>query len=117
MENRERRRLKRCQLLYYLKIFDTDTEDLVGRLIDINVEGLKLVSTTAIESGAVFNLTIELPIEIFGRRAVKFQARCQWCSPDVNPSYFACGFQYVDPTQEESEIISALITNYQFNND
>jgi hypothetical protein len=114
MENRERRRLKRCQLLYYLKTFDADTEELVGRLIDINVEGLKLVSGASIQVGAAFNLMIELPIQIFGQKAVKFRAQCQWCRPDVNPSYFAAGFQYVDPTQEESEIISALITNYIF---
>jgi hypothetical protein len=40
----EKRKLKRRQLIYYLRVLDRDSGALVGRLVDITTEGVMLLS-------------------------------------------------------------------------
>ena len=89
----ETRKLKRRHLIYYLEVFDDASGDLLGHLVDLTVEGMKLVSKNKIEVGKEFTMKMIMPEEYSKERFVRFQATSMWSNPDVNPDFFATGFK------------------------
>ena len=54
------RSMKRRHLIYYLKVLDRDTEELLGFLVDITTKGFMVMSEKPIERDKVFHLKILL---------------------------------------------------------
>ena len=110
----DRHTLHRRHLIYYLKIFDRNTDELLGHLVDITEEGLMIVSETCYETGLLVNMKMLLPREIEGKEVIEFDAKSMWCRKDVNPSLFGVGykFEYVDVLSRQ--IIFELIHEFGF---
>ena len=90
----ERRELKRRHLIYYLRVFDRNTDKIIGHLVDITTEGLMLISEGPLETDAIFELRMDLPSEIEGVRKMDCLAHSRWCRKDDNPDFFNTGFSY-----------------------
>ena len=110
----DRRTLHRRHLNYYLKVFERDTDELLGHLVDITEEGLMLVSENCFEEGKLIRMKMLLPREIEGKEQIEFDARSMWCRKDVNPSLWGIGFkfEYVDVLSRQ--IIFELIHEFGF---
>ena len=77
----EKRRLKRWHLIYHLRIYDQQTDSLVGHVVDITTEGLRVVSEWPIPTGRDFQLWMDLPDnDSAGTTRIWFRARSLWCS-------------------------------------
>ncbi len=111
---REKRRLKRKQLIYYLNVFDRNSGERVGQLVNITTEGLMLTSEAPVKTNTVFQLRLVLPEEIKGREQITFDARSMWCTKSVNPEFYDIGFQLVNISQEAAQIIESLIFGFSF---
>jgi hypothetical protein len=105
----EKRRLKRRHLLYNLIVINVDTGETLGRLADINVEGLMIVSESPLPVKADFLLRITLPQKILGQEVLQVAARSLWAKKDVNPSLMVTGFQLKKPSVKEIEAIVGLV--------
>ena len=116
MVTEEGRSLKRRHLIYYLEVYDQDSGELLGHLVDITTKGCKLVSKRPIEVGKHFNLQMVLPEDYFQTRSIKFKAESLWSSNDINPDFFDTGFKVEDISHEASDIIISLINQLGFNN-
>jgi hypothetical protein len=110
----EKRKLKRRHLLYYARIFDAQTHALLGNLVDITPEGVMLVSDKPLPTGKPFRLSVELSEDIANRQFLELEATSVWCQPDVDPSFFATGFELSTLAAPEHEIIQRIIENYGF---
>ena len=110
----DRRTLHRRHLIYYLKVLDRNTDELLGHLVDITEEGLMIVSETCYEQGPLMKMKMLLPREIEGKEEIEFDAQVMWCRRDVNPSLFGVGFkfEYVDVLSRQ--IIFELIHEFGF---
>ncbi len=110
----DRRTLHRRHLIYYLKVFERDTDELLGHLVDITEEGLMIVSDNCGEEGKLIKMKMLLPREIEGKEQIEFDARSMWCRKDVNPSLWGIGFkfEYVDVLSRQ--IIFELIHEFGF---
>ena len=111
---KERRKLKRRQLVYYLRVFDRTTEQLIGQIVDITKAGIMLVSEKPIETGLTFQLRMTLPKEIEGSWEIAFDAQALWCRADANPDFHLTGFQLVDLPDDQASLIEALIEELGF---
>ena len=112
----EKRKHRRATLLYYLKIYDLETEKFVGHLADISLGGLKLVSESEIIPGNDFHLRICLPEDQYCQKSFTVKARSCWSKTDINPDYYASGFYYITLSLENIRIIKNLIQQYELNN-
>ncbi len=112
MENK--RKLKRRHLIYYLRVFDYDTKDLLGHLVDITTEGIMLISEKPIPQDKNYRLLMTLPREISGVTEVSFQAKSKWSQKDVNPDFYDTGFQLSDIDERHAHIIERLINDFLF---
>ena len=108
----EKRRLKRRHLLYNLIVINAETGETLGRLADINVEGLLIVSQNPVPFPADYDLRITLPQKILGQEVLQVAAKSLWAGKDVNPSLILTGFQLKKPSAREIEAIVGLIFSY-----
>jgi len=111
---KEKRKHKRVNLIYYLEIHDNKTDKPLGYLVDISPEGLMMISEEEISSGKEYYLKMILPESAYGKKAISFKADSRWAKKDVNPAFFASGYQIVDIGPVESETIATLIANFAF---
>lgn len=114
MLNSEKRILKRRHLIYYLRVFDRVTGQLLGHLVDITPEGVMLISEQPLATDATYALKLDLPADTFGKETVEFEARALWSRPDVNPSFHDTGFQMLTVAEADERVIRRLITEYGF---
>jgi hypothetical protein len=110
----EKRKHKRVNLIYYLEIYDNRTDKHLGNLVDITPEGLMMISEEKMEDGAEFHLRILLPESSYGKKSISFKANSCWTKRDVNPTFFASGYQIVDIGPIETRTITSLIDNFAF---
>lgn len=113
--SQELRTLKRRHLIYYLEVFDDDTDELLGNLVDITTEGLKLVSKKAMKTNKVFNMRMNLPEGYFEDPVIHFQAKSLWSTNDINPDFYDTGFTAPDMDSKVKNIIGNLIELIGFN--
>ncbi len=113
---KEKRKHKRVNLIYYLEIYDNRTDKYLGNLVDITPERLMMISEKQVPAGSELHLRMLLPETAYGQnKAISFMANSRWTKKDVNPAFFASGYQIVDIGPVESETITSLIDNYAFN--
>jgi hypothetical protein len=109
----ERRRYPRKPLLFYARIFDRKTGQLLGHLADITPNGFMLIGAEALPSGRSFHLHLELPEGFaFKEQHLHFEASSIWSQPDLEPSQYATGFELAEVCQHALEIIEQIITVY-----
>ena len=114
MEADDKRMPRRRHLTYYPEILDSDDPSFLGRLIDMSTSGIMLLTETEVESDKLFNFEIKLPDEFEGKKEIHLKARSVWCKKDVNPDYFAAGFEIEDIGNEDEKFIVVLIFEYGF---
>ena len=103
------RKLKRRHLIFYLRVFDIRTGELVGQIVNITVEGMMLVRERPIELGQTMQLRMALPSEIDGTYEVRFNAKSLWCRKDVNPDFYVAGFHFENITPRDQDVIESLV--------
>ncbi len=109
-----RRGLKRAHLVYYLRVFTTDTHKLLGHLADITPEGLMLVSEHPIPTDREMNLRLVLPRAIDGKVEVEFGALSLWSRTDANPDFYDTGFRLVHIDEADRAVIRRLVEEFGF---
>ncbi|MDH3973352.1 MAG: PilZ domain-containing protein [Deltaproteobacteria bacterium] len=105
---------KRRQLIYYSEVVDQNKKTLAGYLIDISTSGIKLMMEGEVETDKLFAFEAKLPYEIEGRKALVFEAKSIWCKRDVNPDYYAAGFEIEKIDIADEKIIIKLMLEYGF---
>ena len=110
----ERRVRKRAYMMFYSRIRDRHSGDLIGHLVDLTPEGLLVGSETPVEAGKVLSMQMELPDDVSDRQFLKFDAQVAWCRKDTELSFYDIGFQLVDISPEVIGIIKRFIEAYGF---
>ncbi|MEJ1297623.1 MAG: PilZ domain-containing protein [Candidatus Sedimenticola sp. (ex Thyasira tokunagai)] len=114
VDDEERAFAKRHNLIYYLKVWDLSNDILLGHLIDINTDGLMLVSNQPIKIDQEFEIEIrwEDPDEQF--KNIRVNACSRWTGSDKTPSLHNTGFQLIRPSEEVIAGIQEVIREYTF---
>ncbi|MBU0731087.1 MAG: PilZ domain-containing protein [Proteobacteria bacterium] len=112
----EDRGLKRRHLIFYLEVYDENTNELLGHVVDLTTRGIKLVSKLPIPVGSVHKLRMELPEGYFEEKTLHFEAKCLWSTNDVNPDFFDAGFELTKGLDRMTrDILLGLIDQLGFN--
>ena len=106
------RSLKRRHLIYYLRVFDRTSGELVGHLVDVTAQGMMLISEAPLPTEAELDLRMDLPPSLFESEAWEVSARSIWSRPDVNPSFWDTGFKFLEFTRRDELVVSDLVRHY-----
>ena len=110
----DRRKTKRKYLMFYTRVFDVQTGELLGHLVDLTPQGAMLISEHAVPAGAHFRLKMELSPEVATQPYVEFDARSLWCQQDVNPQFYNTGFNFLSIAPESIAIVERIVEAYGF---
>ena len=111
----DRRTMKRRHLIFYLRVWDRASGEVIGHVVDITTEGIMLIGEQELPLHKQFDL------EIRWRKpgseedqAIGFRAETMWSSPDVNKAFRDTGLRLLDDGEEVLEPIRQLIKHYGF---
>ena len=110
----ERRKLERKQLVNYLRIFDRNTDQLIGHLADITTEGIRIISEDPQEVNATFQLKMLLPAKIEEVEQITFDAKCVWCNPGTMPDTHESGFKLLEISAKDLGVAQRLVKDYGY---
>lgn len=114
MDNPDKRRFDRSQLVYYLRVFHGDADKLAGYLGDISSQGLMLFSKNRMPLKKVFRFSIDLDTEFEMSEKLVFEARSLWEEKDANPEYYLIGFEFTGLDQKAVDTVAYLTQKYGF---
>jgi len=110
----ERRKFKRRYLMYYSRVFDLKTGEVLGYLVDLTPEGVMIISEEPIEIGQTYRLRMDLPEGLTAKTSLDFEAQSIWCKADIDPHFYGTGFQISQVAQEDIDLIERMIQEYGF---
>lgn len=101
----------RRHLIYYLKVENRVTHEVIGRVVDITASGLLLISSDKFDTNSEIPVRIELGDELFNKmnQHLELDIECRWSKKDINPSYYVNGFSFINNNDESDAIIRKLI--------
>ncbi|GAB4504309.1 MAG: hypothetical protein Fur0043_13030 [Anaerolineales bacterium] len=109
----ERRRLERKDFTYYMRLIDTQTDELVGHLVDVSTGGFKLDSPKPLPLEKDYRLHLDLTSEVATKPFMVFKARSKWCQIDpLDPFVYNVGFQITEITPSDMEIFNRIVEKY-----
>lgn len=111
----DHRRVKRRNLYFYLSLYDRDTGELIGRMGDVNEQGLLLLTETPVRVGDVLRLSLDLgAVEEFEGARVDLDAVVRWSGFDMTPASHCAGLEFFAPSDELDSIVAWLIEEIGF---
>jgi len=110
----EQRHMKRRHLIYYLRVMDCDTDQLVGFLVDINTKGLMVMSEHPIQLGKNFHLKILRATDAEEGQYLFFDAKSRWCDRSVNSEFYDTGFELMNVNLDDFAEIEGIIDELGF---
>lgn len=102
----EQRKEPRTHLLYYLRVFDRETDTLFGHVVDVSKNGMLITSHRPLNRQQTYKLSVEDVGVMDQLGTVDFDAECRWCSTDDEVELFDAGFSLVNPQMHVQELIS-----------
>lgn len=113
---RDKRKLERRETDAFLGVYDRKTELLIGQLMDMTTDGMKIKCVATIELDSTYLIRVDLPVETKWAKEVTFSARCVWTKKCSESDAFDSGFRMHNSTPIELENISKLISSRLFEN-
>ena len=93
----------------YFDVIDQNRKESVGHLVDLTLEGMKIVGNREIKEGEIYGFRIDLPKEVKGVHQILLKARCVWCKKESDTELYFAGFRILSITPPFVEIIETLI--------
>ncbi len=104
----------RENLCHFLKIYNRRTGRELGYVGNISRNGLMMITRWRVQTDTVFHLRIVLP-DSQGRHCyVDFDARCQWCQPDIDGESFDSGYSIVASSVNYDSLVDTLRQYFSF---
>ncbi|MDK1028818.1 MAG: PilZ domain-containing protein [Anaerolineae bacterium] len=109
----ERRNINRKDFSYYLQLIDSETQELLGHLVNISSDGFKIDSQGPIETDKEYQIQMELTSEVADKPSITFYATCKWCKQDVlDPFVYNAGFHLNNISPEDMKIVESIMEKY-----
>lgn len=115
VSSENKRTPRRRNLIFYSEVNDLNDPKFSGNMIDISTSGIMLSLEKEVREGTRFKFELILPSPIDGKDRIHFSARNKWCKEDINPDYFAAGFEFEEIEDKDEEIIVKIMYEYGFN--
>lgn len=112
MTNQIQRKHSRIELNETISIVDAINGGNFGELVNATVEGIMIITDQEIATHSIYQLILQLPIEIEGSNTVTIGADCLWCRKVENFHRYWAGFQIIDASDTATLQVEELITHY-----
>lgn len=101
----EKRRAKRS--IIRIKVFDSESEKLIGNTIDLNSDGMLLVGADEFQLGQEMSVRLEHTFK--ASKNITLKSRVVWHMASVKAGMYNTGFYFIDATSDQTRFIEELI--------
>ena len=102
------------KLNHSLRVYNRRNGRELGFIGNISRNGLMLITRWPMETSSVFNMRIALPEAWINQHYIDFDARCQWCRPDIDGECFDSGYIITQSSIHYDELIEGLHHYFSF---
>ena len=109
---KNKRKLDRHELIYYLPVTNVKDGQELGRLVDIHNEGLMMMGPLALEQNRLYHTCLTLPkalMKTSKMSSIEILCECMWSRPSPNDQLVDSGLKFIEPSDAEKRIITQLI--------
>ena len=110
---KSKRRYKRTDLIYYLTVFDRNTDNLIGYLGDISSGGTMVLSEKPLEKNTTYQLKIEIYSVLYNSEQIELDARCVRIEHDSNLDFYNCGLEFQKVEHENIEKLREMADKFK----
>ena len=114
---KEKRKTKRRFLQYYMRVYDAESRQQIGNLVDITPQGIMIVSEHLLPKDQISRIRIELSDEVSRKPYIEFTAISRWCEQDVIPHMYNTGFEILELSPDDSAVINQIVAEFGFRDD
>lgn len=107
----ERRKLERHSVSSSLEVYDLESGTLLGRVVDLHIEGLMLLSERPIEMFKTFALQVNLPMVLNGVSEFVLDAESLWRRESITGGQFWTGLRFVDLPEASRRCIERMVAS------
>ena len=112
----EKRRAQRKQTKDFLGVCHRETEEFLGRLIDLSVKGMMIRAVQNMDAKSIYKFRIDLPTVVAGGQLLELDAECVWSSESTESGgRFDVGFKFTHLNFEVVKTIKYLLNDALFN--
>jgi len=109
----DRRQQPRKAASQRIQVWDINTGKPLGEVVNLNSEGLMLVSNGPVENNLVFQLELTLNRPHQGTSRFELGAESLWCCTTDEAERFWSGFRIIDVSLDTIELIESLIDSWE----
>ena len=106
---RDHRRNSRRNSPHRINVLAAESEQVLGRLVNITTGGLMFLADQAHDPEAVLDLRLPLPTMANGKLSIDVTGRVLWCRPDANPRFYRIGLAFDHLGAEEGYLIETVL--------
>lgn len=96
---------------YYL-VHNSETGELVGRVMDLNLEGTMMISETPTTVPLTMKCKMVLPGMIGRHKHLRFEAESVWCRKNARLGWYETGYKIVSLSDTDRLILEELIEEW-----
>jgi len=103
-------------MLVDLDICDGDSENCLGRIEDIAVQGMRLASSQPFEVQSTLTFEMTLPSSSGDTRRVLLTARVMWCDEIGTPGEYRSGLELIGLSENEIDMLKRFMAQNAYEN-
>lgn len=111
----DRRSFPRRNLDFLLNVDSQVTGRKFGQLVDVSLEGVRVICNEPVKREQVYELSFHLPPEVYGDDEINFSARSIWTCPGPRRGTSLSGFKVLHYWQRTHNhvALSCVISDYE----
>ena len=111
----DQRKTERVKAMTFTAVYERNGHILLGFLGDLTLQGAMVVGEKAVVAARDTTLEIEFrgASEVPGGR-LTLPAHVAWSRQEAGTTYFHTGFEFLDMTEQNRQIIELLVARYKF---
>lgn len=94
-----------------LEVFDLDSGQLLGRVVDLHAEGFMLLSEQPIELNRAWALQVNLPMALNGVSEITLDAESRWHRESIGGRQYWTGLQFTHLPAESRQCIENMVSS------
>ena len=96
----------------YFLVFEIESGEIVGRLINLTTEGLMLINEDPVEMNKTFKCRMILPEIIEGSRELYFDLQSRWCQYNKRAKWHETGYEILNKTEVCSKVLQVIMKDW-----
>ena len=105
----DRRQRSRHHAELQLEVFDLNSGESLGRVVDLTDDGFMLFSETAVSVDSVWDLRLVCAHPIGDIREIRLGADCLWSRPGADGQHCWSGFHIIDLADDQAAALAILL--------